>query len=964
MAMDVRLSELLEELYDSGRSPEELCGDFPELLPELKERWRQVRRLEAELDAAFPPEREGRGADPGPSPPGDHLPRILGYEVERLLGRGGMGVVFRARHLRLNRVVALKLALAGAYAAPRERERFQREAEAVAALRHPHVVQVYDVGDSEGRPYYTMELVEGGSLAERGKPFAPREAAALLRSLAGAVGAAHADGIIHRDLKPANVLLERDGTPKVGDFGLSRRLDDATGLTLHGAVLGTPSYMAPEQAAGAPAGPDKAVDIYALGAILYELLAGRPPFRGSTPAETIRQVIHADPVPPARHNPRTPRDLETICLRCLAKDPARRYPSAEALGEDLRRFLDGEAIEARPEGTAARAWRRARRRPATFALALGLAPVAAGLIGVSLWLARERAATTRRAEAEDAAIRRMAAGDLREMAQAQERKSWDAARAALERARGRLGDRRAPELRRPLEQGRRDLDLAARLDSIRIDRARSVGGVLGIAGAYEGYDRAFLEAGLADGDEEPEAVAARVRASNIRTTLVDALDDWSTLVVEPNRKGRLLRVAGLASPEQAGWAREARDPEARRSRPALERLAASAPPGDPPVPLLLAIAEDLQAAGADPIPFLGRVQQAHPDDFWANFQIASTLIRAGRSAEALRYSQAALSIRSDVAIVHNNVGHSLSAAGRWDDAIGYFRSALRLDPRASNARYNLGSSLRSAGRLDEAIEQFRLGFGIDTDNPLLHAGLGETLAAGHRDVEALGEFASAIELDPRLSFAQASLRATLIRLGRPEEARAAWRSAIEAAPDHVETRDGYAEFCLFLGHEADYRAARGDLLRRSGDLADPQAAERAGRACLLLPGSRDETARAAALIDRALADPLPPPLAWARPYFLLAKGLAEHRLDRHEAAIATLRGDAAHVMGPCPLLIAAMAQHRSGRLREARGSLARGVGSFEWGKVEPGNREHWIYQILRREAEALIPPDMAAGPTR
>ena len=237
------------------------------------------------------------------------LPRIPGYEVEAVLGRGGMGVVFRARHLPLNRVVALKMALAGAFAGPHERERFQREAEAVAGLRHPNIVQIHDVGESDGRPYFTMEYVEGGSLAQKlaGTPQPARQAAALLATLAEAVQAAHQGGIVHRDLKPANILLAADGTPKITDFGLARRLDSEAGPTQSGTPLGTPSYMAPEQALGKVREIGPATDVYALGAILYELLTGRPPFKAETAAATIQQVLADDPVPPSRLNSKVPR---------------------------------------------------------------------------------------------------------------------------------------------------------------------------------------------------------------------------------------------------------------------------------------------------------------------------------------------------------------------------------------------------------------------------------------------------------------------------------------------------------------------------------------------------------------------------------------------------------------------------------------------------------------------------------
>jgi WD40 repeat protein len=305
-------------------------------------------------------------ADTGPADPRSSIeapPPIPGYEILGELGRGGMSVVYRARQLGLGRVVALKMIRLGAQAGPDELARFRREAEAVARLHHPNIVQVYELGEQDGRPFLALEFCDGGSLAAAlaGQPQPVRRAAELTATLARAVHAAHEAGVVHRDLKPANVLLNADGTPRITDFGLAKKLDGDTRLTATGAILGTPSYMAPEQASGDGKHVGPAADVWALGAILYELLTGRPPFQGATPFDTLMQVLSDAAEPPSRLRPGVPAELEAICLRCLEKKPARRYASAAELADDLQRFLDGLPLAVRPAagGTApVRPWYR------------------------------------------------------------------------------------------------------------------------------------------------------------------------------------------------------------------------------------------------------------------------------------------------------------------------------------------------------------------------------------------------------------------------------------------------------------------------------------------------------------------------------------------------------------------------------------------------------------------------------
>jgi serine/threonine-protein kinase len=779
MTDNSRLQQLLEELLDSHATPEEVCASCPELLPEVRARWRKMCRLRADLDALFPASRQQAGTPPAIPAEGTVPPRVPGYEVQKELGRGGMGVVYRAWHLSLNRPVALKMILAGPWARPDELERFLREAQVVAGLRHPNIVQVYDVGEVDGRPYFTMEFVDGGDLAERiqGVPQPALQAATLVATLADAMHAGHQSGIVHRDLKPANILLTADGSPKVTDFGLARQLESSTGLTLSGTPMGTPSYMAPEQARGDRGAMGPATDVYALGAILYECLTGRPPFHGETPTATLQQVVADEPVPPARLNPQVPRDLTTICLKCLSKQPHRRYASSAALAEDLRRFLRGEPIAARRAGGVERLARWAWRSPAAAALLAVTVLVVTTVLCAAGWLIGRQIVTARAVEA-----------DLREAARLQQHSAFPEAGAALERARSRLGDGGPFWLYAVVEAARRDHEFLVRLEDIHLKRSTLIegqqhdGALLQVnkVRADRDYAEAFRDQGLGEPPDGPEGAAARIRASKWVAHLVAALDDWAVCAADPARQDWLLDVARRADPDP--WRDRVRDPAVWRNGKGLAELARAAPPAEQSVPLLLALGERLSAIGEDGVGFLRRVRDQHPEDFWANFTLALALHGAGRRPggdaapaqayyeKALRLRPHAVAVRNDLGVVlfdtnrmwdneldgggrgaatvfyevvkndpqfapgFHNFGTVLHRKGEWGMAVLIYRNALQIDPRLVPARLNLGEILAGSGKLDEAIDHYRQALQHDPDCARAYHLLGVALLAkGRRD---------------------------------------------------------------------------------------------------------------------------------------------------------------------------------------------------------------------------------------
>jgi serine/threonine-protein kinase len=845
---------LVREQLGEAPTQEEYLQRFPRYATLLHEQWQLRRGLEGGTSQFDPGSATLRASATSETPPpfpassSAPWPVLAGYEIVGELGRGGMGVVYRARQQGLGRLVALKLLRWGPDSSPEERARFRQEAEAVARLQHPHVVQIYEIGEQDGRPFLSLEFLEGGSLARQldGTPRPARTAAGLVETLARAIHAAHRLHIVHRDLKPDNVLLSADGTPKIADFGLAKLLDRTQGQTGSGAVMGTPSYMAPEQAFGQSKQIGPAADVYALGAILYELLTGRPPFRAETALDTVRQVVAEEPVPPARLNPRVPRDLETICLKCLQKPPGKRYAAAQDLAEDLHRFLAGEPIRARPVGPLEKALKWVKRRPAVAGLwASGLLAVLLGG-GGWLWLERQTAQ-------QEAALRQGVEAALDRAADWRKQSRWGAAQAVLDQAADRLGRSGPADLRRRLAQARADLGLVRRLDAARLQAAMVMEGKkLDYAGAERQYAAAFRDSQLGQPGDEVGAVAARIRASAVKEQLVAALDNWAWLTGDRHKGVWLLAVARRADPDP--WRQRLRDPQVWQDRNALQRLARQYPVEQWSPQLVTTLSCVLKSQGGDPLPLLMTAQRRCPQDFWLNFDLGTALRAAQRPGEAVGYYRAALALRPKASAVysnlgnalydqgqlaqasacyrqaialnpknvpaHSNLGRALYAQRQVAQAITCFRQALRLDSRYAQAHYNLGIALQAQGDMPGAIACYRQALRLDSRYAEAQSNLGNALAAQGQVAQAIACYQKAIALDPKLAQAHYNLGNALYAQGQMAEASACYRQAIAVDPRHV-----YAHYNLGNALKAQGQVAGAIACYRQAIAVDPRYAK-------------------------------------------------------------------------------------------------------------------------------------------
>lgn len=934
------IRRLVTDMIESGRTVEQVCGDHPGLVTAVQLLWQRARAVEDQIEALFPSsDIRGRA---GVADTSDlALPRIPGYEVQSVVGYGGMGVVYKARHLSLNRTVAIKVPLAGAFATASERQRHVREAQAVAALAHPNIITVHDVGEFDGRPYFTMEFIEGGNLSARvaNTPQPAREAASLVATLAEAIDRAHQSGIIHRDLKPANILMAPDGTPKITDFGLARRCVGEATLTVAGLQFGTPSYMSPEQVSGAAAAQSSSVDIYSLGAILYEMLTGRPPFRAESSAETLRQVVQDQPVPPSRLNPKVPRDLETVCLACLRKEPHRRYPLAAALADDLRRFLRGEPIRARPIAPAEHLYQWARRRPAyATAISAGIFAMIATL-GVAFWIqhiqiARAAEATLREGRAREAIETAVSlADDLRA------KQRWIEARHVLDNARSRVPEANSHELSERLNRSGQFLADASELDDIRRRYPDCSDEGYDYEPAAEAYRRAFARMGL--GAEVPvESAAHAVNSSPIREELLIALDNAAFIArVNQDRSviDRFLGIASLADPDP--WRNRFRQAAAWFDRDALlllseeARSSAQTPPSHQVV--LVGVLLGWLGSNDKALDILRDAQRLNPLDFWVNLELGNALARAGRTAEASQYFRAAVTIQPTNPGPWVSLGVNLNRSGLREEATIAARRATELNPHIMIAWRNYISYLRGLGRIDEA--ETALTRAIE-ENPNQRNALNDLWTSVHWDLAR--QFASRGQWDAALN---------------------TYRSLLPSAPDDGEFWFEVAAVSLIAGEPRDFERTRDSMLERhtSKNFRPFLVA----RAVTLAPVPIDLVNTVAAVIERE------PPRDSLTYWALTEQGAVLCRSGRPADAIQLFERSIASepLEGRAILnwLWLAIANHQLGRTEESARWHAAGVAWLDAldGRM-PDNAaglglhlHNWLEaQVLRREADVLLLP--------
>jgi tetratricopeptide (TPR) repeat protein len=771
---------LREESGETPRLPE-YVERFPQFEAELRRLFDVHQLLDSDSwEDALPPTRIAptriaptriASAETPPAEPTEPGP-LAGYELLAEIGRGGMGVVYKARHVRLKRLVALKMILAGIFAGPRDLARLRQEAEAVARLQHPHITQIYAIEEQDGQPFLALELVESVSLHQHlgGKPLSCGAAAGLAETLARAVAYAHQRGVVHRDLKPSNVLMTPDGTPKITDFGLAKLLD-AQGPTATEALIGTPNYMAPEQARGRGKDIGPAADIYSLGAILYELLTGHPPFRGGTLLETLDQVRNREPRPPRALRPALPRDLETICLKCLEKEPARRYRRAEELADDLRRFLNHEPIAARPTPWWRRVAKWTRRRPAAAVLLATALALAVGLPAGLVWNRLEEARRLRR-------LREQVEDTDRQGQMALARQDWPLAKAQFATALNQIDTEPAlAELRVPIAELHAQADCRLAEDA----------------------ERRRLEVVFRDFIHARDDALFYGLALDAPQTLATGMNPAALRRAAETSARRALHLAGLNPVGTAPW-----QPDAAFTTVQRAEIAAGCQAVLPVLADATATPAVTERASGLPV---AKAQE--------HFLAGHRHLQRGETAQAIRAFESTLAVQPDHFWAHCGLAVCALRQQQWERARSRLDLCLLQRPDFVWARLLRGQAARRDGALKAAGLDFDAAEKLLAQSPNEDARyvllLSRADLAERQDdlVRAAADLRQAIALRPEQYAAHLSLAAVCARLNLPESA------------DHLARALALKPPASLL---ADYHATRGRDLYRVGRYEEAVAA--------------------------------------------------------------------------------------------------------------------------------------------
>jgi serine/threonine protein kinase/Flp pilus assembly protein TadD len=875
------LADVIAEITDRLQAGEPV--DIEAFLARCPEHADDLRRLLPALalvDALK--EAGGDAASSGEAMARDEVLGTLGdFRIVREVGRGGMGVVYEAEQVSLHRRVALKVLPFAGTLDPRQLQRFQNEAQAAACLHHTNIVPVFFVGCDRGVHYYAMQFIDGHTLAEmirqqqpvavrppgatplttaypppdaagsagiatepvagqatqasggsgRGREYFRRVAGLGLQA-AEALDHAHQAGVVHRDVKPGNLLLDGRGHVWVTDFGLAH-VQSGASLTVTGDLVGTLRYMSPEQALAKRVVIDHRTDVYSLGATLYELLTLRPAFDGCDRQELLRQIAFEEPLAPRRTDKAIPKELETIVLKAMEKNPAERYGTAQELADDLRRFLEDKPIRARRPSWRQVAVKWARRhRGAVWATAAVLLVAVAVACGFGVWRLQQRAVAEREAEVA-----------LQEADRLQQEEKWPEALFTIRRAEpllntGLLGD----GLRRRVQERLEDLKMVDRLEQIRLQTAAVKDGHFDAAQADPAYAQAFRAYGIDVTALSAEEAGRHIRARGIRVELAAALDDWAAVCRVTRDKGEgtwkeMLALARAVDPDEIR--NRLRDARERSDVQALKGLAVPGVADKLPPSTLVLLGWNLANAGAveQAVAVLREGQRRHPANFWINHDLALWLVmsRPAHLEEAVRYYTAAVALRPLSPGVHLNLGNALADKGQQDEAIAEYHEAIRLKKDYPEAHYNLGVALKDKGQLDEAIAEYREAIRIKQDFAEAHDNLGWVLANKGQVDEAIVEHREAIRLKKDSYMAHMHLGIDLGSKGQLEEAIAEFSEAIRLKKDYPEAHynlgnalhdkgevdEAIAEFHEAIRLKKDYALAHynlGNVLRKKGQL--------------------------------------------------------------------------------------------------------------------------------------------------